>query len=150
LFFMKTNDRFTDTQIVFIGSFAGYLLTALVMFVVMRQLEAFKLAGFLFVPFALSTFLICRWFTPKIVAANTLQKARFTSILAATLTSLLTGALTGLVNAITHALKFPSTPFSSTGMIIGLFIGAGIIYSLPGILILGPMVGNFIYKKNHS
>ncbi len=147
---MKSNDRLTNTQIVFIGSLAGYLLTALVMFVVMRQLEAFKLAGFLFIPFALSTSLIYRWFTPKIVAANSLQKAIVTSILAATLTSFLTGALTGLVSAIAQAQKYPHTPFSSTIMVMGLFIGAGVVYSLPAILILGPMVGNFIYKKHHQ
>jgi hypothetical protein len=148
----KYTDKYTDKQIIFFGSLLGYVVTATVMVIVMGfQPQAFKLAGVLFLPFALSSYLICPWLAPKITAADSLYKSILISILAAILTSSLTGALTGLMSVISDSLKRTGSPSFSTNIaMVAIFIGAGLLYSLPGIFIIGTVLGKFIYQRNHK
>ncbi len=147
----KSSMKLTDKQFIFFGSALGYLVTAVVMIIVMEfQTAAFKLAGILFFPFAFSSYLICPWLAPKISAADSLYKSILFSILAATLTSSLTGALTGLVSVISESLKRTgSLSFSTNIAMVAIYSGAGLLYSLPGILIVGTLLGKFIYQRNH-
>ncbi len=149
---MKKLSGYTDQQVLFSGSIAGYLLTTIVMVTMMRfQLASFKLAGALFIPFVLFSFLICRWFSPKISKAATPGQSVLYSIFAASLVSLLTGATTGLLSTIYVAQKQPAWEMTKNNMIVmAFYIAAGFVYSLPGILIVGTILGKKIYQRNHQ
>jgi hypothetical protein len=141
-------NKLTDKQLIFIGSVLGYLVTAVVMVAIMEfQPRAFKFAGILFFPFALSSYLICSWFAQKITAATSPSISIFNSIVAAALTSLLTGAFTGLISVVLK--QTGSSHFSTNIVMVALISGAGFLYSLPGIFIVGTMLGKFIYQRNH-
>lgn len=148
---MNTIDTLSDKRLVFASSFLGYFITAAAIVIFMNlQLGAFKLAGMLFLPFALSALLVSNWYTRKIMSAKTLKKSVLHSILAATLTSVLTGFLTGLAGAIYEAAKRSDglNLVSFVGLIC-IYIGAGLIYALPGILVAGAVLGRLAFQRRN-
>lgn len=148
---MKSLRRLTDTQLIFLCAAIGYFMTLLEIVAVMKfQLNAFKLVGILFVPFALSTFLVSWWYGPKVKQASSSGQSVFKSILAALFTSLLTCTISGIALTI-FAIQSNKIVFNvSTNMTVFLlYVLAGLLYSVPGILIAGVFLGRVIYLRKH-
>lgn len=151
-------NKLTDKKLILLGSFLGYLITATIIIVVIPEFQILKLAGILFFPFALSSCLTFWWYAPKIISAASLKKSIFYSIVAAIMTSFLTGALTGIAVVIEKAQKYVNLtqegydlnyPISNVIYVIVMYAVGGLIYSIPGIIIAGSILGKMTYQRKH-
>jgi hypothetical protein len=149
---MKMLDKVSDKSLIILGSLGGYLITALTMIVIMNfKTGVFPLTAAVFIPFAAVSFVVIRWFGPKVIAAAISQKAIGLSLVGGFIIAYLTGILYGIASCVIE-ITFHGHVFHIRNVIftVGTYTFAAFLYALPGVLISGITLGKVLNARMRS